>query len=166
MRTKMNKEQFFNNVQTKINHRNALSDFYTNVFLPTAKKFDGKVYNIRFIKALKEQAEKISDCIWVRELSGEYIEVHYRMDRFSYSDYECAYYPLRLNADGRISFEETTKKGFDAERFSKTTKEYQDSLDNYDKYMEVADRLADVVKEYNSLPFQFRYNVDASLHIY
>lgn len=166
MRTKMNKEQFFNNVQKKINHRNALNDFYINVFLPIAKKFDGKVYNIRFIKALRGEAEKISKCIFIGELMDGYIEINYRMGIFSYSDFEYAYYPLPLNENGRISYEDCVNKGFDAESFAKITNEYQNSLDNYDKYMEIADRLADVVKEYNSLPYKFRSNIDVNLHIY
>ena len=66
MRTKKNKEQFIEEMKKRINLREQLNSFYNDIYLPTLKKFDGKVYNIRFIKALREQAVKLNNLIYVK----------------------------------------------------------------------------------------------------
>ena len=58
MRTKSTKAEFVNETKERIAMRETLCDFYYNTYLPTLKKFNGKVYNIRFIKALRESQFK------------------------------------------------------------------------------------------------------------
>ena len=57
MKTKLTKEQFIARMKKENKHRNDLLEFRNRIFLPTLQKFDGKVYNIRFIKALREANE-------------------------------------------------------------------------------------------------------------
>ena len=59
MRENMKKEQFIAKCEKRIEVRNIIMDFYLHVYLPTLLKFNGKVYNIRFIKALREKAKEI-----------------------------------------------------------------------------------------------------------
>ena len=71
MRTKKNKEQFIEEMKKRINLNEQLNTFYNEIYLPTLQKFDGKVYNIRFIKALREQAQNLNNLIWVKELDSK-----------------------------------------------------------------------------------------------
>ena len=59
IRTNKTKEEFIKEMEQRINIRKTLMDFVDNVYFPMmATKFDGKVYNARFINALNEEAKK------------------------------------------------------------------------------------------------------------
>ena len=49
IRTIKTKEEFIKEIQERISISKNLLDVYNNIYLPTLKEFDGKVYNIRFI---------------------------------------------------------------------------------------------------------------------
>lgn len=170
MNTKKSKGDFINEMKQRIEKRNKLLDFYKNVFLPTLKKFDGKVYNIRFIKALREQTEG-NNLWWVTERSnsGE-IEIRLRMDNFNYNDYEALWTKCLLNKDYRIDYEKSVGDYYAKawlENFKEGIEGYQDTIDNYDKYMKVAENLDNALKEYNKIPHKFRGHLDTSyMHIY
>lgn len=170
MNTLKSKSEFISEMNTRIDKRNKLLDYYNNVFLPTLKKFDGKVYNIRFIKALREQTEG-NNLWWVTERSnsGE-IEIRLRMDNFNYNDYEALWTKCLLNEDYRIDYEKSVGDYYAKswmENFKKGIDEYQDTIDNYDEYMKIADKLESALKEYNKMPHKFRGHLDTDyMHIY
>ena len=171
MRTKKNKEQFIEEMKKRINVREQLNIFYNDIYLPTLKKFDGKVYNIRFIKALREQAVKLNNLIYVKELEDtDTIEIQLRHHQYNYTDYETLWVKLILTNEGRISYEltindEIGKKWL--ENFNEYKNEYQMAIDNYDQYMTIAEQLEKALETYNKLPHSFRNNLDTQwMHIY
>ena len=164
MRTRKNKEQFIEEMKKRINLREQLNIFYNDIYLPTLKKFDGKVYNVRFIKALREQAEKLNNLIYVKELDySNTIEVQLRYCSYNYTDYESLWVKLILTKEGRISYEltindEIGKKWL--ENFNEYKNEYQMAIDNYDQYMTIAEQLEKALETYNKMPHAFRNNMD------
>ena len=164
MREYQNKEQFIAKCKKRIIVRNIIMDFYLNVYLPTLLKFNGKVYNIRFIKALREKAKEIpnwGELAYVKEKSYDHIEMQIRFDGWNYTDYESMYFPCELTTEGRIDYEKTINykqtKPLE-ENFNKYTKEIEDTIKNYDQYMKVVDQLQKAVDEYHKLPITFRGN--------
>ena len=164
MRTRKTKEQFIEDMIKRINLREQLNIFYNDIYLPTLKKFDGKVYNIRFIKALREQAKKLNNLIYVKELDySNTIGVQLRYSLYNYTDYETLWVKLILTKEGRISYEltindEIGKKWL--ENFNEYKNEYQMAIDNYDQYMTIAEQLKKAVETYNKMPHTFRNNMD------
>ena len=58
-RTRKSREEFVKEMNTRIAARNIIMEFVENVYFPLmATKFDGKVYNARFINALNDEAKK------------------------------------------------------------------------------------------------------------
>lgn len=158
MRTNQNQNKFVADVLSKIERRQSLYEYYNDVFLPTLKKFDGKVYNIRFIKALRENA---SELMYVRELENDHIVVECRKSKFSYTDYESIYIMVKLKG-GRIDHElsitdELGKKW--VENFLSYTEDLRMCVTNYDEYIKVAEKVRDAIEEYAKLPLQFRENI-------
>lgn len=161
----MSKERFITTMQIRIAMRNTLIDFYKKSYLPALKKFDGKVYNIRFIKALRKEAENTGKLIHVKEMSDNSIEIQLRASQFSYNDYESIYVRCDTNDNNRLSYENTINdKRNEAwnENFNKYTQEHYDAIKHYDEYMEKANELVKVLNEYNKLPHIFRNNLDTN----
>ena len=170
MRTNKTKQQFIEEMKQRINLREQLNSFYKEIFLPTLQKFDGKVYNVRFIKALREQADKRNKLMWIKELCNKGIEIQLRQHQYNYTDYESLWAKLVLTKEGRISYEltindEIGKKWL--ENFNEYKNEYQMAIDNYDQYMTIAEQLEKALQTYNKLPHSFRNNLDTQwMHIY
>lgn len=163
MRTKKNKEQFIEEMKKRINLREQLNTFYNDIYLPTLNKFDGKVYNIRFIKALREQAEKLNNLIYVKELDNtNTIKIQIKLS-YNYTDYETLWVKLILTKEGRISYELTINDELGKEwlvNFNKYKNEYQRAIDNYDQYMTIVEQLEKAIETYNKMPHIFRNNID------
>ena len=171
MRTNKTKQQFIEEMKQRINLREQLNSFYKEIFLPTLQKFDGKVYNVRFIKALREQADKCNKLMLVKEMDyNKGIEIQLRQHQYNYTDYESLWAKLVLTNEGRISYEltindEIGKKWL--ENFNEYKNEYQMAIDNYDQYMTIAEQLEKALQTYNKLPHSFRNNLDTQwMHIY
>ena len=164
MRTKKNKEQFIEEMEKRINLNEQLNTFYNEIYLPTLQKFDGKVYNIRFIKALREQAQNLNNLIWVKELdSKNAIEIQLRYSQYNYNDNETLWTKLVLTKDGRISYELSINDDLGKqwlENFNEHKNTYQMAIDNYDQYMTIAEQLEKALDLYNKLPHTFRNNLD------
>ena len=165
MRTKRNKGEFIAYCKQRIEMRNQLKDFFYNVYLPTLKKFDGKVYNIRFIKALREQLP--NDQWYVKELDTFYksIEIQLRADRWSYTDYESLQMKCITNNEGRLSYEETFKHEDTLrllDNFIEYTRKFQESIDKWDECEKIYNQLNDVINKWEKLPIELRYNVDTT----
>ena len=162
METHKTKEQFIKDCEMRIEHRNALVDFYNKVYMPTLQKFDGKVYNKRFINALQTEAKKISEmmCVYDEEY---HIIISFQNYKFNYNDCENLYVGCKKNEEGRIDYQATINDAtFKAwvDNFKLYTLEYQNAIDNYDDYMTVANAMEQAVKAYNSLPSPFKGNCD------
>lgn len=164
MRTKKNKEQFIEEMKKRINLREQLNSFYNDIYIPTLQKFDGKVYNIRFIKALREQAQKLNNLMLIKELDNKNaIEIQIRYNQYNYNDYEALWAKLVLTKEGRISYELSINDDLGKKwiaSFNEYQNEYQRAIDNYDQYMAIADQLEKALNVYNNLPHTFRNNLN------
>lgn len=160
MRQKRTKQEMIERLQKQITHRKDLLDFYNQIFLPTLQKFDNKVYNIRFIKSLREANN--DELIWVRELQNDCIIIEKRFDKFSYNDYEPMYIRVIINKQGRIdanaSIENKTGKGW-RDGFEEEISKMEQIIIDYDSYLEKANNVSKAIEEYSKLPHYFRENI-------
>ena len=170
IRTIKTKEEFINEMNERISIRKNLLVFYNDIYLPTLKEFDGKVYNIRFIKALRKKVEN-NKRIYISERKyDDMIEIQQRRDDFNYTDCENLWVKCITNNEGRIDYNATLEDKYHniwLENFKDYIEDYQNAIDNYDAYMEQANNLANAINAYNDLPQPFRQNVEKyTLNIY
>ena len=170
IRTIKTKEEFVKEIQERISISKNLLDVYNNIYLPTLKEFDGKVYNIRFIKALRAKVEN-NKRIYISERKyDDMIEIRQRISEFNYTDYENLCVKCLTNEEGRIDYNATLEDKYHniwLKNFKEYFEEYQNAIDNYDAYMEQAHQLADAINDYNNLPSPFRQNIEKfTLNIY
>lgn len=165
------KDEFVKEIQERISISKNLLDVYNNIYLPTLKEFDGKVYNIRFIKALRAKVEN-NKRIYISERDeyDDMIEIRQRISDFNYTDYENLCVKCLTNEENRIDYNATLKNKHHniwLKNFKEYIDEYQNVIDNYDAYMEQANQLANAINAYNNLPSPFRQNVEKTwLNIY
>ena len=167
VRTNKTREEFINEMKERINIRKTIMDFVNNVYFPMmATKFDGKVYNARFLNALNEEAKKVSERMYVKKgYSNDEIEIQMRLTQWNYNDYESILLKCKTNAEGRIDYEATINDKMCQswiKNFKSYIEEYQNSIDNYDEYMKVFVELANALENYNKLPHSFRGHLDKS----
>lgn len=170
IRTIKTKEEFVKEIQERISISKNLLDVYNNIYLPTLREFDGKVYNIRFIKALRAKVEN-NKRIYISEKEyDDMIEIRQRISDFNYTDYENLCVKCLTNEENRIDYNATLEDKYHniwLKNFKEYFEEYQNVIDNYDAYMEQANQLAKVINDYNNLPSPFRQNVEKTwLNIY
>lgn len=171
IRTIKTKEEFVKEIQERISISKNLLDVYNNIYLPTLREFDGKVYNIRFIKALRAKVEN-NKRIYISERDeyDDMIEIRQRISDFNYTDYENLCVKCLTNEENRIDYNATLEDKYHniwLKNFKEYFEEYQNVIDNYDAYMEQANQLAKVINDYNNLPSPFRQNVEKTwLNIY
>ena len=171
IRTIKTKDEFVREMNERISISKNLLDVYNNIYLPTLKEFDGKVYNIRFIKALRAKVEN-NKRIYISE-RGKYddmIEIRQRISDFNYTVYENLCVRCLTNEKNRIDYNATLEDTYHniwLKNFKDYLEEYQNAIDNYDAYMEQAHQLADAINDYNNLPSPFRQNIEKfTLNIY
>lgn len=167
IRTNKTREEFTKEMNQRIEIRKTIMDFVDNVYFPMmATKFDGKVYNARFINALNEEARKVSDRMYVKRGYGnDEIEIQMRLTQWNYTDYESILLKCKTNAEGRIDYDATVNDQYTKawiESFKSCIEEYQKSIDNYDEYMKVFAELGEALDRYNKLPHSFRGHLDTS----
>ena len=170
IRTIKTKDEFVKEIQERISISKNLLDVYNNIYLPTLKEFDGKVYNIRFIKALRAKVEN-NKSIYISERKyDDMIEIRQRMSDFNYTDYENLCVKCLTNEEGRIDYNATLEDKYHniwLKNFKDYIEEYQNVIDNYDAYMEQVNQLAKTINDYNNLPSPFRQNIEKfTLNIY
>lgn len=172
IRTIKTKDEFVKEIQERISISKNLLDVYNNIYLPTLKEFDGKVYNIRFIKALRAKVEN-NKRIYISErdeYDDDMIEIRQRISDFNYTDYENLCVRCLTNEENRIDYNATLEDKYHniwLKNFKDYIEEYQNAIDNYDAYMEQANQLANAINAYNDLPHPFRQNVEKTwLNIY
>lgn len=177
METKKNKTEFIATLKNEISNRETLREFYNTVFQELLKKFDGKVYNKRFETALNDALKAVSPSMWCRcEQQGRdsysnfpdcpRVQIILSYRNTNYTDNESFYTNIVLNYDpnynARINAEDSAREKYTiawAANFDKTTEEEKTILKNYDKYLKVADKMAEAVANYNKLPARFRENI-------
>jgi len=167
IRTNKTKEEFIKEMKERINIRKTIMEFVDNVYFPMmATKFNGKVYNARFLNALNEEAKKVSERMYVKKAySNDEIEIRLRRSDWNYNDYESILLKCKTNAEGRIDYDATINDHYTKvwiENFKSYAEEYQNSIDNYDEYMKVFVELANALENYNKLPHSFRGHLDTS----
>lgn len=167
VRTNKTREEFIKEMNQRIEIRKTIMEFVDNVYFPMmATKFDGKVYNARFLNALNEEAKKISERMYVKKgYSNDEIEIQLRLTDWNYNDYESILLKCKTNAEGRIDYEATINDQYTKawiESFKSYMEEYQKAIDNYDEYMKVFVQLADALEKYNKLPHTFRGHLDTT----
>ena len=170
IRTIKTKDEFVKEMNERISISKNLLDVYNNIYLPTLKEFDGKVYNIRFIKALRAKVEN-NKRIYISERKyDDVIEIRQRISEFNYTDYENLCVKCLTNEENRIDYNATLQDKYHniwLKNFKEYFEEYQNAIDNYDAYMEQAHHLADAINDYNNLPSPFRQNIEKfTLNIY
>ena len=170
IRTFKTKDEFVKEIQERISISKNLLDVYNNIYLPTLKEFDGKVYNIRFIKALRAKVEN-NKRIYISERKyDDMIEIRQRMSDFNYTDYENLCVKCLTNEESRIDYNATLEDKYHniwLKNFKDYIGEYQNVIDNYDAYMEQVNQLAKTINDYNNLPSPFRQNIEKfTLNIY
>ena len=170
IRTFKTKDEFVKEIQERISISKNLLDVYNNIYLPILKEFDGKVYNIRFIKALRAKVEN-NKRIYISERKyDDMIEIRQRMSDFNYTDYENLCVKCLTNEEGRIDYNATLEDKYHniwLKNFKDYIEEYQNVIDNYDAYMEQVNQLAKTINDYNNLPSPFRQNIEKfTLNIY
>lgn len=170
IRTIKTKEEFTNEMNERITIRKNLLVFYNDIYLPTLKDFDGKVYNIRFIKALRAKVENSKRTYISERKYDGMIEIQQRRGDYNYTDYESLFVKCLTNKEGRIDYNATLEDKYHniwLENFKDYIEEYQNAIDNYDAYMEQANELASAINAYNDLPQPFRQNIEKyTLNIY
>ena len=162
MRTKFTKEIFIERLTKENKHRHDLLDFYNRIFLPTLQKFDGRVYNIRFIKELREANE--DELIFVRELDNDHIIIEKRFEKYNYTDCEQLYIKVilkggRIDAAASIS-DEMGKKW--VENFKLHTDELLSVIENYESYIAKCEELQTLINEFANISYKFRENITFS----
>lgn len=170
IRTIKTKDEFVKEMNERISISKNLLDVYNNIYLPTLKEFDGKVYNIRFIKALRAKVENNKHIYISERKYDDMIEIRQRTSDFNYTDYENLCVRCLTNEENRIDYNATLEDkchNIWLKNFKEYFEEYQNVIDNYDAYMEQANQLAKTINVYNNLPSPFRQNIEKfTLNIY
>ena len=180
MRQIKEKGLFIETLKKEINHRDMIGSFYDTSFWGIVEKFDGKVYNKRFDNALNEALQALSPLMSAKcTLKGRDSYSNYpdnnkveviltgRFYTFNYSDKESMVINIVLDCDDnfnmRINLEKSKNEKYTvawSDSFRQNTEEIRTILKGYDKYLKVAQKVADSINEYKDLPYRFRNNIE------
>lgn len=159
MRLNLTKEAYIAKTENQITRREELVKFYKEVYLPTLKKFDGKVYNKRFITALRNEATEL---MYIREKENDSIVVELRSSKYAYNDYESLYCMIKLNDEGRIDYEASVNDVIGRKwivNHEDYTEELRNSILHYDEYIEICDKLRAAIDNYKNVPHNLRETI-------
>ena len=182
MRQKTEKTAFITYQKTAIKNRELLRQIYNTTFQDVLKKYDGKVYNKRFETALNDELKKLYPGARLFTVSEDRRHgdsysnfkdewrVTFKLciynDRINYVDKEelCTVliFDLDENCNLRINAEKSKSEKYTVcwgENFDKGTEELRQVIKNYDKYLKVAQKVADAINEFKELPHVFRQNI-------
>lgn len=164
IRIKMSKQEFILRMQAEARLRTAIVQFINEVFLPTLKKFDGKVYNKRFITAL-ESAEFPYEVRVQENYDKSQLIFSIKHVGNDYNDVEMLYHYVKRNGENRIDYaatiaDEMSQKWL--EGFKNDTEERLRMVANhncYEDFCQTAQAVEDAIQAYASLPYPFRGRV-------
>lgn len=160
MKEKLPKEKFISRLQREIECSEELLVFYETVYLPTLQKFDNKVYNIRFIKALQEQ--RTNDWMTIYKKENGHIVISLRLEKFNYRDCVRLYAMVYLNDEQRIDYEATISDELGKSWISSIAdgiNEKKYIIKCYDEMLAVAKECKEAIKKFKELPFNFQCNI-------
>lgn len=177
MRERMAKSDFINKLRTQIEHNKLLVNVFNTTFQDVLNSFDGKVYNKRFINALNDKIQAVNPLLFVRvenEPRQEYysnypdlycleITINCYLEKWNYTNKESLRLNVVLNKEYRIEAEKSLNEKYTLiwrENFDTYAEEKQQVIKNYAKYIKVAQKVADAIKEFSELPFDFRNNIE------
>jgi len=163
-----NKEVFIQDTKQIIKVRELLTKFYDEIYLPTLKKFDGKVYNKRFLNALNEEAEKFFDGynVYIKGDFDNYLKcLRFEIDvRKVYTLIQSMEFLACIDLESwRLAYDKTLENeqvNYWKENFVEYTKNYYDVIENYDEYLALAEITQTTIQKFNHLPSVFRQNID------
>jgi hypothetical protein len=173
------KKEFLALLKKSIANRKFMSNFFEREYKELLRKWDGKVLNARFVNALENELKVCAPTMYVRSrwtTCDQYTKYAGKpcmelviccRDEITevsvlYTHIVCKYddnFNARINADA--SFEEERTIAW-KDNFDKYTDEQEGIFANYNKYLKVAQTLADAATAYNDLPHAFRINMDKS----
>ena len=182
----LSKEEFINRISVDIKHREQLREFFNTTFVEVIKRFDGKVYNARVTKAINEALKAVSPLFWAecdinsRDSYSNYpnndyvmVELKARRDDHNYQDYQTLYTKIMLTTDDNYKFRVAADMSKDekyvigwAEKFDETTNEMKTTIEKYDEFCKVAQKVADSISDFSELPQTFRNNIEFSYLFY
>lgn len=160
MRTHKTQENHILRLNQEIDILKELLEFHKNVYLPTLQKFDGKVYNKRFVNALKEQVT--NNLMLIRDKDYNEIVIELRLATFSYNESKQMYCKVILNNEGRIDYNATINNDLAqkwVENISTQITEIKGVINNYNEYMEFTKQFQEQINKFAELPYQFRENI-------
>lgn len=162
MREIFTKEEFKSNALREIELRKKLISFYECVFLPTLKKFDGKVYNRRFLNAMKKHEKFEAGNTIIHDRNSESIRVEMKPENGFWSESASLYLIVKLDNEWRIQYEQTISDKLGQAWVANQSQEIDqrnDAMQRYDELMEVAKKVDAVIEEFKELPYCFRQNL-------
>jgi hypothetical protein len=182
----LNKDEFIKLISVDIEHREQLREFFNTTFVEVVKRFDGKVYNTRVAKAINEALKAVSPLFWaecdikIRDSYSNYPNNNYvevvlkaRRENHNYQDYQALYTKIMLVADNnynlRVAADMSKSEKYViawAEKFDETTNEMKTTIEKYDEFCKVAQKVADSISEFSELPQTFRNNIEFSYLFY
>jgi hypothetical protein len=182
----LSKEEFINRILVDIKHREQLREFFNTTFVEVIKRFDGKVYNARVTKAINEALKAVNPLFWAecdiksRDSYSNYPNNNYvevvlkaRREDHNYQDYQALYTKIMLVADNnyklRVAADMSKSEKYVigwAEKFDETTNEMKTTIEKYDEFCKVAQKVADSISEFSELPQTFRNNIEFSYLFY
>lgn len=185
MRQRQKKEVFINTLKKEILVREMLIKFFNTTFNDVVKSFDGKVYNKRFDNALNQALRAVSPAFSATctqkapdsysNYKNMYVEVilEGRTDLYDYTKKEQLYTKIMLDRDENYNQRINANIGKDEKyvvswynNFVENTKEIQTAIKDYDKYIKVAQKVADAIDSFKNLPFRFRQNIEFTTKFY
>ena len=182
----LNKEEFINRILVDIKHREQLREFFDTTFVEVVKRFDGKIYNARVAKAINEALQAVNPIFWAdcdiksRDSYSNYpnnnyvqVELKARRESNNYKDYQTLYTKIMLVTDDnyklRVAADMSKNEKYViawAENFDETTNEMKNTIEKYDEFCKVAQKVADSISEFSELPQTFRNNIEFSYLFY
>ena len=176
MKTRLSKEEFVELIQTRILYRSELIDFVRKEFVDMLHKFNGKVYNKRFVNAFQGLPQY--GHIQVSQTGVDEIEIGV-YNPGTYRPLEWIHIEVPINGDGRIVADNWEFVG-DLITYGDCKNPNSNRLRNYQKYSE---RLAKAIETYdedikllkaleqmidkaNHLPGCTRDNIASFLHLF
>ena len=165
MRTNKTKAEFLAENRINVQARKDLLKLYDTIFLPVLDQFNGKVYNARFIKAV---SAKLPEGFYIKEENRNpyahtvELKIYCKMSQYNYNERASHIFNIVL-VDDRIDANLSKVEKYTVawrESMVKNTAEYIDAAKNYDKYLKMAEKLEALTKEFNSIPYPFRRNLN------
>lgn len=164
----LSKADFTKYVNGEIERQEVLNKFLP-IVMETIKEFDGKVYNMRLINKLKAKAAEVDERIFVSQeyFCEDLIKVRvFESKLMCVNNSQDTTIKIAYNLENRrISYEDTISCDYNHNLMShneNVLSDLHDAIDNYDKYMDMAEELREKIDKFNHVNYRFRQNLGKS----